>query len=74
MKKIILIVGIALIIAAMPFVWWRYSPLTDGEYTVGNNKIEWRLVVSNSVLRTAYLKNKITGEILKVDGNDWSVL
>jgi len=71
MKKIILIVGIFLIIAAMAFVWWRYSPLTDGEYMVGNKKIEWRLVVSNSVLKTAYLKNKITGEILKVDGNDF---
>ena len=70
MKKFFLIVGIV-VIAAMAFVWWRYVPLTDGEYTVGNEKIEWRLVVSNSILKTAYLKNKITSEILKVDGNDF---
>ncbi len=69
-KKIYLIIGIG-VLGAMVFVWWRYSPLTDGEYTVGNDKVEWRLVVSNSILRTAYLKNKVTGEILKVDGNDF---
>jgi len=71
MKKTIGIVGILLMIAALAFTWWRYAPLTDGEYTVGNNKIEWRMVVSNSVLKTAFLKNKITGEILKIDGDDF---
>ena len=71
MKKIIGIVGFFLIIAALIFTWWRYVPLTDGEYTVGNNKIEWRMIVSNSVLKTAYLKNKITGETMKVSGDDF---
>ena len=71
MKKTLLIVGLFLIIIAMSFTWWRYVPLSDGEYTVGNNKIEWRLVVSNSILKTAYLKNKISDEILEIDGNDF---
>ena len=69
-KKIYLIIGIV-VLGAMAFIWWRYSPLTDGEYTVGNDKIEWRLIVSNSILRTAYLKNKITGKILKINGKDF---
>ena len=68
-KLLYLICAVAVIITA--FISWRYAPLTDGEYIVGNNIIEWRLVVSNAILKTAFVKNKSTGKILKINGDDF---
>ena len=69
-KKILYSICIFLFIFVAA-LWWRVAPLTDGEYSVGNNIIEWKLVVSNAVLKTAFIKNKLTGETIKINGDDF---
>ena len=67
MKKIILITIACLIIVALALFWWRYVPLTDGNYVVSNNKIAWHLSISNGIVRTTFVENKVTGEKLEVE-------
>ena len=62
MKKIILITIACLIIAALALFWWRYVPLTDGNYIISNNKLAWHLSISNGIIKTTFIENKITGE------------
>ena len=69
MKKIIPIIIGSLIIAASAFFWWRYVPLTDGEYVVSNNILAWHLSISNGIVKTTFIENKSTGEKLKIKNN-----
>jgi len=69
MKKIILITIACLCIAALALLWWRYVPLTDGNYVVSNNKISWHLSISNGIVKTTFIENKITGEKLEINNN-----
>lgn len=52
------------------YIWWRYAPLVDGEYEVGNEVLRWRLAVSNGVLRTLWIERR-GGERLEVGGDDF---
>ncbi|MCX7847449.1 MAG: hypothetical protein N2595_05435, partial [bacterium] len=54
------------------WVWWRYVPLREGEYEIGNEVIRWRFGVSNGVLRTLWLERR-GGERLRVSGDDFEV-
>jgi len=69
MKKIILTTIASLIIAALALFWWRYVPLTDGSYIVSNNKLAWHLSISNGIIGTTFIENKITGEKLEIKNN-----
>ena len=69
MKKTILIIIVCLVIAALALFWWRYVPLTDGSYIVSNNKIAWHLSISNGIVKTTFIENKITGEKLEIKSN-----
>ncbi|RLD12310.1 MAG: hypothetical protein DRI44_01095 [Chlamydiae bacterium] len=69
MKKFILITIACFIIAALALLWWRYVPLTDGNYIVSNNKLAWHLSISNGIIKTKFIENKITGEKLKIKDN-----
>ena len=69
MKKIILITIACLVVAALALFWWRYVPLTDGNYVVSNNKIAWHMSISNGIVKTTFIENKITGEKLEIKNN-----
>ena len=71
MKKALLIGVDIVVLCAFAFVWWRYVPLRDGVYVVGNDKIAWRIVVKNGVLGTASFENPATGARLALAGDDF---
>ncbi|GEM_PF-1072294 len=64
MKKINLIILVAVTVILLSYVWWKFVPAVDGNYSFGNNKISWNLVISNGILKTIDLENKVTGEKL----------
>lgn len=75
--KILLIVGgiilLLLLFALLSFVWWRYVPVTDGEYTIENAHITWNFTVKDGVLQTTSIVNKDENIQLPVSGDDFRV-
>ncbi len=65
MKKFQTIIYFVVAIATLSYIWWKYSPAVDGTYSFGNEKISWNLIITNGVLKTINLENKITGEKLE---------
>jgi len=65
MKKLRTIIYLITIIATLYYVWWKFVPAVDGAYSFGNGKISWNLIITNGVLKTINLENRITGEKLE---------
>lgn len=70
MKRIVGGIGVVAVAAVLGLIWWRYVPLTDGEYEIGNELCRWRLQISNGVLRTKWIERR-GGERLEVRGHDF---
>jgi len=71
MRYALVIVFDLLVACAAAVIWWRYVPLEDGSYTVANDRIAWRIEVSNGVLATTMIENLGTGERLALAGDDF---
>ncbi|MCX7004141.1 MAG: alpha-galactosidase [bacterium] len=66
------VVTLAIVVATM-LVWWRYVPLHDGVYVVGNSTLAWHLQISNRLLQTTCIVNRRTGARLPVAGDDFAI-
>jgi hypothetical protein len=71
MRRRYLRIVLAVLIAALALLWWRYAPARDGVYVVAAGDLTWTLTISSGVLQTTALDHRPSRTQVPVAGDDF---